>query len=176
MRQLSTTLLLVLGLSLNLLAQDKTWDGSVSTDWNTAENWTPSGVPTATNSLFIDASPTNQPTLNTSATVRAVTIYGTLTIGASGDLTVYGNQDTFVSLDVYGLLTNNGTIQIKDAPIGLGLNSEVYIWSGKFVNSGTITNTYTFLFIYAMMEERRASLTPAQELSHTQGPRQFFEF
>jgi hypothetical protein len=144
MRQISTIILLVLGLSVNLLAQDKTWNGSVNTDWNTADNWTPSGVPTASNSLFIDADPANQPTLNTAATVRAVTIFGTLTIGASGNLTVYGNQSTLVSLDIFGLLTNNGTIQIKDAPSGPGLNSEVYIWSGQIVNSGTITNTYAF--------------------------------
>ena len=33
--------------------QTKTWDGSSSTNWNTAANWTPSGVPTASDDVVI---------------------------------------------------------------------------------------------------------------------------
>lgn len=39
----------------------KIWDGSSSTDWNVAANWTPSGVPAASNSVIIPSSPSRQP-------------------------------------------------------------------------------------------------------------------
>ncbi|UPQ80034.1 hypothetical protein M0M57_04160 [Flavobacterium azooxidireducens] len=42
----------------------KTWNGSVSTDWNTGDNWTPSGVPTSSNCVVI-ADVTNAPILST---------------------------------------------------------------------------------------------------------------
>lgn len=168
MRQLSTTIMLVLGLSLNLLAQDKTWNGSVSTDWNTAANWTPSGAPTASNTLVIPVAPTNQPILNTSATIRAMYVNGTLTIGPSGNLTVYGDQAAFFTIDIYGLLTNNGTLQIKDAPSGPGVNAEIYIWSGKFVNSGTFTNTYYHAMILRSSEGTESFLnTSTGIISHS---------
>ncbi len=37
----------------------KTWNGSVSTDWNTANNWTPSGVPTSTDCVVVPTAPRN---------------------------------------------------------------------------------------------------------------------
>lgn len=37
----------------------KTWNGSVSSDWNTANNWTPSGVPTALDCVVIPTAPRN---------------------------------------------------------------------------------------------------------------------
>lgn len=37
----------------------KTWNGSVSTDWNTANNWTPSGVPTSADCVVIPTAPRN---------------------------------------------------------------------------------------------------------------------
>ena len=38
---------------------NKTWNGSVSTDWNTAANWTPSGVPTNLQCVVIPTAPRN---------------------------------------------------------------------------------------------------------------------
>lgn len=142
MKQLSLSILLVFGISLNSLAQQISWNGSVSTDWNTSENWTPAGVPSPSQVVVIPLEPTNQPVLNTSSTIRAMYLHGNLTIGSSGNLTVHGSQSDFLTIDVYGLLTNNGTIQIRGAPTGPGVNGEIYVWSGKFVNSGTIINTY----------------------------------
>lgn len=45
-------LLVALLLSQNLLAIDKTWTGSINTDWATASNWSPSGMPTADDAVF----------------------------------------------------------------------------------------------------------------------------
>ncbi|HTR79101.1 MAG TPA: hypothetical protein VMH39_13370, partial [Gemmatimonadaceae bacterium] len=48
-------------------ASVKTWTGAVSTDWNTAGNWTPSAVPGTTDSVAIPSGATRQPTLHTGA-------------------------------------------------------------------------------------------------------------
>ena len=80
------------------------WNGNTSTDWNTASNWTVfSGggvarVPTATDVADLgSANFTNQPTISSAASVRAV-YFGststnpvTLTIASGGSLTTAGN-------------------------------------------------------------------------------------
>ena len=39
---------------INEFNLDKTWNGSVSTDWSTPANWTPSGVPINLNDVIIN--------------------------------------------------------------------------------------------------------------------------
>ncbi|MBF9221491.1 DUF4394 domain-containing protein [Hymenobacter ruricola] len=75
-----------------------TWNGSVSTDWGTAANWTPAQVPTAGNDVTIPGAPANQPVVGNAQQARNVT----LTTGAS--LTT-ANGGT---LSVGGNFTNNG--------------------------------------------------------------------
>jgi hypothetical protein len=71
------------GVAYTLTAQT-TWTGSVSTDWNTAGNWT-AGVPTATSDVIIP-DVTNDPVLAAAGAVaRSVTVQagGLLTINAA---------------------------------------------------------------------------------------------
>lgn len=44
--------------------RSKTWNGSAGTDWNTAANWTPGGVPTSSDCVLIP-NVTNDPIVNT---------------------------------------------------------------------------------------------------------------
>src|SRR5579864_2086866 len=76
-----------------------TWNGSVSTDWNTAANWTPAAVPGAADDAVIAAVST-EPSLTSAVTVQDVTIAS----GAS--LTTNGQ-----ALTVNGTLTNNGLLE-----------------------------------------------------------------
>jgi hypothetical protein len=88
-------MMLVFGSSM---AQLKTWDGSSSTDWHTAANWTPSGVPGAGNTVEIpDAVPgaNDNPVVSANAQCLSLTVLGgsapiTLTINAGVMLTVSG--------------------------------------------------------------------------------------
>lgn len=50
-------------------SQTKTWTGAVSADWHTAGNWSPSGVPTASDVALLPVTPTitNQPALLTAS-------------------------------------------------------------------------------------------------------------
>lgn len=67
----------------------KTWNGGTSVDWHTGTNWTPSGVPTSSSNVVIPSSPTNQPTISSSAVARTVEVQSgaTLTIASTGTLT-----------------------------------------------------------------------------------------
>lgn len=79
-------------------AYSKTWTGAVSTDWSTAGNWNPSGVPTTSDSTLIPAV-TNQPVLS------ALTSVGKLTVAAGATLSL----GTF-ELDTYGAINSQGLI------------------------------------------------------------------
>src|ERR1700741_1634195 len=73
-----------------------TWKGSTSTDWNTASNWSPTGVPTASDFVSIGSITfTNQPTIASFETAYASFItFGTTktaTLTLNGSLTVTGN-------------------------------------------------------------------------------------
>ena len=77
-----------------------TWNGSVSTDWGTAANWTPAQVPAANSDVTIPSGTPNQPTVSNAQQARLVTIASgaTLTLANGGILTTGGN------------FTNNGTV------------------------------------------------------------------
>lgn len=69
-----------------------TWTGAVSTDWNTAGNWSSNAVPSAADSALIPAGPANMPVLSAADSVARIEVQSgaTLTLGA----------DLFVGTDV----------------------------------------------------------------------------
>ena len=78
----------------------KIWTGSTSTNWHTAENWSPAGVPTASDNVTIP-DVTNDPVISTAnAAVNGLTINA----GAIVDLT---NR----LLTAEGTVINNGTLK-----------------------------------------------------------------
>jgi hypothetical protein len=109
-----------------------TWNGSISTAWNTAGNWTPSGVPgTADNVTVITG--TNTCTLNSSSTINNLTLTsGTLDLGLA-TLTVAGTTATFTSGTV-----QNGTLTISAATT-TAFNGAVTINCPINITSATVT-------------------------------------
>ncbi len=108
------------------------WNGSQSLDWETADNWTPTGIPapTSNNVTIPDESTTpNSPTLSTFAEIMNLTInaYGKLSIATIGQLTVnneLNNNATqgliiksdssgTASLITKGDLTGDGTYKVE---------------------------------------------------------------
>jgi M6 family metalloprotease-like protein len=78
------------------------WTGTTSTDWFTTSNWNTGSLPTATTSVTIPSSPSNQPQINASGAVcKNITINSGATLAMSAS--------TAYTLSVYGDWTNNGS-------------------------------------------------------------------
>jgi hypothetical protein len=106
-------LLLFIGLFiLALTGQSQTsytWNGSVSTAWNTNSNWTPVGVPTLIDNVTI-VTGANTCVLNAAATISNITVTsGTLDLGGLV-LTANGTTAAF-----NGGTVQNGTLTISGA-------------------------------------------------------------
>jgi hypothetical protein len=103
-----------------------TWDGSTNTNWNTAANWTPEGVPAAADIVVIPGTGsgvTNWPVVNEAPATPAVCT--DLTIESGGILAIAAGK----ALTVNGTLTNNA------AASGFTIES-----GGSLITNGTITN------------------------------------
>ena len=123
----------------------KTWTGATSTDWNTATNWSPSGVPSAT-SVLIPGGLTNYPIIT--STVSSVTTISvnssgtgaTLTVNTGGALTTTGQitvnaAGTFFMLNgtaKFAGMTNPGTVNVQGGTITT---------TADFTISGTLTQS-----------------------------------
>lgn len=114
------------------------WNGSVSTDWNTAANWTliqgAGTVPGANDVVQIgQAAFTNQPAITTAASVKNVQFgsvqAATLTLGAGGSLTTAGNisgdwsANTTHTINAGSRsLTVGGSLVLSDGTTGHAIN------------------------------------------------------
>ncbi|GAA4371287.1 hypothetical protein GCM10023185_46610 [Hymenobacter saemangeumensis] len=84
----------VTGLAAFIMAGNAlTWNGSVSSDWGTAANWTPNMVPMANSDVTIPGGTPNQPTVSNAQQARFVTLTtgAMLTLANGGTLSVGGN-------------------------------------------------------------------------------------
>ena len=70
-----------------------TWNGSVSTAWGLAANWTPAQIPAANNDVVIPSGRPNQPTVSDAQQARLVTLTtgAVLNLANGGILTTGGN-------------------------------------------------------------------------------------
>lgn len=134
--------LMVWLISQNILAQ-KTWTGTTNTDWNTASNWSPSGVPTLGDIIVINNA-TNDPVISSGTTANGLQITintsGSLTVNSGGSLNIlnssFASNITLITLNQSATLTNNGTLNVssfRPNMTGISLNSS----SATFSNSGT---------------------------------------
>ena len=88
--------------------RSKVWTGSVSTDWNNPNNWSPAGVPAATDNVLIPPTGvTNEPNIGTGVSVASVSLANnrTLTVGVGG---TFGVTNASLSL-VKGTVTYAGS-------------------------------------------------------------------
>ncbi|UPT68647.1 MAG: hypothetical protein M0D57_08510 [Sphingobacteriales bacterium JAD_PAG50586_3] len=119
-------LLLLAGifLSLSLNSQtSRTWTGSSSTDWNTAGNWSPSGVPSTADHIVLNTASGNQPVLDANRNITNITVSaGTIDVNGY-TLTVTGSTNLTGGNIINGVLTfNNTTTNISGMTIGATVN------------------------------------------------------
>jgi len=107
---------------VNVNAALKTWDGSSSLNWNTAANWTPSGVPTSSDDVVI---PNNfNVTVNTAAVCANFTING-------------GNKNNLITISTGQSLTVSGEVTIG-AGNGSSLDKAIVVGNGT-LTAGSVT-------------------------------------
>lgn len=90
-------------------------------NWNTAATWSPSGVPTATDNVYI----------NTNVTLDTDGTAANLTINSGQSLTSEAGQSRNINIADGGTFTNNGTYTANDGKI-------------TFLGAGTVSGTITF--------------------------------
>ncbi|MCF8276944.1 MAG: T9SS type A sorting domain-containing protein [Flavobacteriales bacterium] len=90
------------------------WDGSTSTDWNTASNWSSDAVPTVWDNVLISTGPSNQPHITSSSGTPAVC--RKLETESGAILTI----DVGKAMTVGGNIVNEGTILVKADASGIG--------------------------------------------------------
>lgn len=105
-----------------------TWNGSASTDWNNAANWT-GGLPTSTDDITIPIGLTNYPVLAANASIKSIFLVNT-----AASLTVNSGVvlDISTTLSCRGSILNFGTINVNGG--------------SKFELSGIFTNKSTGVF------------------------------
>jgi len=157
----------------NSQAPTVTWNGSESTSWTTAANWTPNATPSdATNVIIPDAETTpRDPMLNSNVTIGTLNIQsgGILNTPAGGALTITKTTGAWINQGTYnastGTVTFNGPSANGDAtiagnttfnnltiPVGTNfrpLTDNIMNISGTFTKDGSlfassVTNTIIY--------------------------------
>jgi hypothetical protein len=127
-----------------------TWNGSQGTDWNTADNWTPSGVPVSVATVVIPAAAPNVPVFPASVKLAQMTVetgqsldLGNGTVTLTDNLTNNGNiTATTGKLSMVGSAaqTISGTGSIKNLEVDNAAGITISTGAG---NSLSITGTLT---------------------------------
>ncbi|MBS0027750.1 T9SS type A sorting domain-containing protein [Chitinophaga sp. 22321] len=132
------------------------WNGSVSTDWNTAANWTiaqgsPSRPPGVNDIAEIGTiSFTNQPTISSSVNIKSISFgsveAATLTLAAGGSLTTQGNiagiwaANAAHTINVNDQnLTVNGGLVLSDGTAGHTI--QLNVGNGNATIAGSVTQS-----------------------------------
>ncbi|MBS7232527.1 T9SS sorting signal type C domain-containing protein [Flavobacterium psychroterrae] len=143
----SLKLLCVAMFFVNFSYSQKTWDGSASNNWNANNNWTPSGVPTATDDVIIPNGVTGTITINTDAVCKNFTINGggttnNVTISAGNSLTVSGVVTINAgSTNGVNKILNVGTSSLTCTAIAIAATTSTTRTSGITLSSGIVTSS-----------------------------------
>lgn len=118
---------------------NKIWNGSIDSDWNKNNNWTPIGIPTGTDCVIIPVTPNNP------------LISGSGYNGLAGNLTVYNNATLNISADTN--LTVTDFIAVNTGGNIVVANSGSIIQINNAINTGIINysrnaNVRTLDYVY----------------------------
>lgn len=115
------------------------WNGSISTSWTEADNWTPSGVPTSGSDVVIpDASTTTfVPTLPASTEIKSLQLdnEAILNAGTGSQLTL--NSSTYAWRNNYSATFNNGNSNV------IFTNPAAFLWGSASFNDLTVASGAT---------------------------------
>lgn len=116
------------------------WNGSVSTDWNNAANWTPNFVPSTGATVTIPSGLTNYPVPPSTITISSLIVSSGVSFAlGSSVLTITGNLTNNGTITGSGKLTMNSTQAQTISGTGSISNLEISKSSGTVTLSGDQT-------------------------------------
>ena len=119
------------------------WNGSVSSNFNTASNWTPAIAPASTNFVLIDGNYSNAPVIS-SATVKR------LTMGPSKTSILTVNTNLTVVEDV--VILSHGTLKHADNSTAETYKLNVSVGDDMVIASGGSINVNTDLLHFQKLQ------------------------
>jgi Secretion system C-terminal sorting domain len=123
------------------------WSGAVSTDWNTACNWSPAWVPDATNAEVVIDLKTNQPTITgivPTIPILYINLNAKLTVKTGGTLNITGSPTSIRMQGEGSSIVNDGTIKLgSGSSLGINVVSAASI-NPSITNRGTITTNNVY--------------------------------
>ena len=96
----------------------KTWNGSVSNDWNNNDNWTPAGIPTGLDCVVVPVTPNNPMISGTNYNAYA----GTLTVMNGASLLV--NSSNNITVTQWINVQPSGTFQLDNTSNLIQINND----------------------------------------------------
>jgi len=104
---------------IQVTVNPNSWTGATSTDWNTATNWCGGVVPGASAGITIPSGG-NQPAISASAQCSTLTISSgaSLTIAATGSMTVSGNLTNSGTITINSTIANSGSLIVQGTSSG----------------------------------------------------------
>ena len=140
----------ILGNTASVGPTTYTWTGTTSSNWATATNWNPNGVPTATDYVILNVPGANTLSINSARTVTNFTLSGTgsIAITPTGSLTIGGtvtySGTPTATLDAASTVNYAGSSSQDVAPLNYGnLNltggARVFPSPGTVGVAGTLT-------------------------------------
>ncbi len=103
---------------------DKTWNGSIDTDWNKPNNWTPAGIPYLTDCVIIPVTP-NDPIIS-----------GTNYHGMAGTLTIYNGATLTVNSN--NMITVTDWVNVNTGGTFIINNNSSLVQVNNVTNTGNI--------------------------------------
>lgn len=127
------------------LNPNKTWDGSESTNWNTAANWIENTVPSATDVVFIPKNLSNYPSVSTNLTFQQLFIASGasfITTGSiTGGITYFADLPDekwhLLSAPVSGQTMNTNWVAAAGIATGQGSNIAIGSYQNGTPNAAT---------------------------------------
>lgn len=123
------------------------WNGSVSTDWNNASNWSFSKTPTASDNITI-SDVTNDPTISASASINDILVDASamITINSGASLAIFGDATGSGQITVKRNSNGNAGYSIVGSPVSGADISDLsadYLQSWDGTNWSVPTGTMT---------------------------------
>ncbi len=120
------------------------WRGCVSSNWNTAANWSAGRLPAATDDVTIPSGTAYSPVLSTTATAKSVDVQSgaSFTISTAGSLSITSNKSLTINNLEYTISFFNGGIVVNQGALSAGNTAQIGLYNtSSFSNltGGSIT-------------------------------------